>query len=120
MTKTPSWLERAAQRSSERSWTLGSVFDEFGRTEAMTRDQVAAFLGCEVETLHWIALCRKPDDGEFADDVQRIAERFEVDASKLAQLIRRTEALTALSKAKAPEEDSLLLAARDRDEEKKR
>lgn len=120
MTKTPSWLVRAAQRTSERPWTLGSVLDEFGRTEEMTREQVAEFLGCGVETLQWLALCRKPDAEEFADDVRRVAERFNVDASKLAQLIRRTESVTALSRAKVTEEDALLLAARDRDEEKKR
>jgi hypothetical protein len=119
MTTTPSWLERAAERSSERPWTLGAVLDEFGRTEGMAREEVAAFLGCGVETLQWLALCRKPDADAFAEDVWRIAERFAVDASKLAQLIRKTEAISALRQTKAPEEDALLLAARDRDEEKK-
>ena len=120
MTKTPKWLERAAKRTSERDWTLGSVLDEFGRAERMTHEQVAAFLGCRVETLQWLALCRKPDADAFTENVRRIAERFKVDASKLAQLIRRVEALATLGRAKIPEEEALLLAARDRDEEKKR
>lgn len=87
----PSWPERAAERSSERSWTLGAVLDELGRTEGMTRDEVAAFLGCGVETLRWLALGRKPDADAFAEDVWRIAERFAVNASKLARLIRAAE-----------------------------
>jgi hypothetical protein len=118
MTKTHRWLQRAAQRTSERPWSLGSVLDEFGRTEDMAREQVAEFLGCGVETLQWLAICRKPDADEFVDDVRLIAKRFNLDASKLAQLIRRTESVAALSRAKVTE-DGLLLAARDRDEEKK-
>ncbi|HVZ36276.1 MAG TPA: hypothetical protein VG963_27800 [Polyangiaceae bacterium] len=117
MRKTPSWLERAAQRSSAHPWALGSVLDEFGRIEGMTRQQVAAFLGCDVGALQWLASCRKPDADEFANDIRRIAERFEVDAYKLAELVRRTEAVTVLSRANS-EEEALLLAARDRDEEK--
>jgi hypothetical protein len=120
MMKTPSWLRRAAKSVSERSWSLGFVLDEFGRTESMTPEQVAAFIGCEVETLQWLSLCRRPDPDDFAVDVRHIAERFEVDASKLAGLIRRTEAIAVLAGAKTPNDHALLLAARDRDEEEKR
>jgi hypothetical protein len=120
MIKTPKWLERASERSSERGWTLGSVIDEFQRIEGMSRDQVAAFLGCNADTLAWLSLCRKPAPEQFAEEVSRVAERFQVDTAKLAQLVRRTEAIAVLRKVKAPDEETLLLAARDRDEERKK
>jgi len=115
----PRWLEHAARRSSEREWTLGAALDEYRSSEGLTREQLSSFLGCSLEALAWLSLCRKPVPGQFAEDVSRIAERFQVDASKLAQVTRRMDAIAALRRAiNTQEEDPLLLAARDRDEDR--
>lgn len=117
MTKTPSWLDHAARHSSERPWTLGAVLEEYSRVEGVTRAETASFLGCDVDSLAWLSLCRKPAPDRFLEDVSRIAERFQIDGFKLAQLIRRVDAIVVLRRTTTAEEETLLLAARDRDEE---
>ncbi len=119
MTKTPRWLEHAARRSSERAWTLGAALDEYRRNEGLTREQLSSLLGCSLDVLAWLSLCRGPGPEQFAEDVSKIADRFQIDASKLAQIVRRVDAVAVLRRAiNAQEEDPLLLAARDRDEER--
>jgi hypothetical protein len=116
---TPKWLEHAERRGSERPWALGSVLDEYCRNEGLTREQLASFLGCKRESLAWLSLCRRPAGEQFAGDVTKIAGRFEVNPAKLAQIVRRVDALAALRRPRdLKEDDAMLLAARDRDEEK--
>jgi transcriptional regulator with XRE-family HTH domain len=116
---TPEWLEHAARRGSERPWTLGSVLDEYCRNEGLTREQLASFLGCTRESLAWLSLCRRPAGNHFAEDVTKIAGRFQVNAANLAQLVRRVDALVVLRRPHDMKvDDPMLLAARDRDEER--
>jgi len=116
MTKKPRWLEHAARRSSERAWTLGSALDEYRRSEGLTREQLSLLLDCSLDSLAWLSLCRRPAPEQFAEDVSMIAERFQIDASRLAQVLRRVDAVAVLRRAvNMQEEDPLLLAARDRD-----
>ena len=121
MTNKPKWLKRAAHRSSEHSWTLGAALDEYCRTEGLTREQLSLLLGCNTELLAWLSLCRKPRFDHFADDIARIAERFQIDATKLAQMMRRVDAISALRRTiDTDEAGPLLLAARDRDKKRKK
>jgi len=115
---TPRWLQRAQSRSAEHSWALGSVLDEYCRIEVLTVDQLAAFLGCSLDSLAWLALCRKPSREHFAEDISKVAERFHVEARKLASIMRRVEVVTVLRRTVDVEDaNSLLLAARDRGQE---
>jgi hypothetical protein len=120
MTTAPDWLGFAAQRSAERSFTLGSLLREFSQVERLSPKQLASLLSCEVETLDWLSLCYRPLPERFGEDVSRIAERFQIDPTQLAQLIRRAEAVAAVRSTARPREETLLLAARDRDEEQKK
>ena len=120
MTTAPDWLGLAAQRSAERSFTLGLLLREFSQVERLSREQLASLLSCEVETLDWLSLCYRPLPERFGEDVSRIAERFQIDPTQLAQLIRRAEAVAAVRRTARPQEEMLLLAARDRDEEQKK
>ncbi len=118
--KTPNWLERAARQSTKHLWTLGSVLDDYRNIERATPDQLAAFLGCSVDTLDWLSLCRKPTPERFADDIARIAQRFNLNPSTLAQVVRRVDVVHAFRRpAKSREGESLLIAARDRKNEEK-
>jgi len=77
-------------------------------------------LGCGAEILNWLSLCRNPSSEHFAEDLQTIVARFSVDAVKLSEIIRRVAAVAALRIGQTPVADSgesLLLAARDRDDE---
>ncbi|WP_338865485.1 hypothetical protein [Myxococcus stipitatus] len=115
----PDWLETAARRSSLEPWTLGHAFESYRELEDRTPSQLAEDLGCTEEQVHWLALCRRPEDGEgFAEQVEQIAKRFEVDLLRLTRVLRRVEVMDALRLAGADGEeageDSVLLAARDR------
>lgn len=115
----PRWLERASRRSSEHPSTLGAVLDEYCRTEGVDREQLAAILGCSLNSLDWLSLCGRPDPERFAEDVTRIAERFQIEPPRLARVVRRVDVVAILRRAThAEHEVPMLLAARDRDEEK--
>lgn len=115
----PSWLETAARRSGQHVWTLGHVFEQYRKHEGLSPEALATQLGCSLEVLHWLSLCRRPDEGElFATHVQEVAKRFSVDPHRLAAVVRHAEVLEALSArtegAEATSGNYLLLAARDR------
>jgi len=115
---TPDWLKTAAQRSERETWMLGHVFARYRQVEGRTDEELAAELGCSLEVLEWLSLCRRPQGERFAEHVLAIAKRFAVDPRRLGAVIRHVEVMNAL----APQRDggvvankgSLLLAARDR------
>ncbi|MGA9306242.1 MAG: hypothetical protein WBW31_12645 [Candidatus Sulfotelmatobacter sp.] len=93
---------------------------EYCRIERTNREQLASELGCSADVLEWLSLCRRPSSERFASDISRIAERFQVKASKLGEVVRRVDAVAAIrGGSHLPlDGESFLLAARDRDEEK--
>jgi len=115
-------LQRAAERACAQPFFLGSALTAFAAAEGLDNAGLANRLACTVFLLPRLALCRRPAGQTFASDVQRIAERFEVDPLKLAELLRTVEALDALERAWAGESTTSvpgggwLAAARDRDE----
>jgi hypothetical protein len=117
MRKETSWLGHAAERARNEPWTLGWILSRYRAAEGIFDDDVAVELGCDTETLRWIHLCRAPSQARFADDVARIADRFSVEPTRLAALIRRADALAALaSPGHEASGADLLLAARDRED----
>jgi hypothetical protein len=120
MTSAPDWLGFAARRSAERSFTLGSLLREFSQVEKLSREQLASLLSCDVDTLDWLSLCYSPLPERFGEDVSRIAERFQIDPTQLAQIIRRAQVIAAVRCSVRTQDNTLLLAARDRDEEPKK
>jgi len=118
MTRNPKWLKLAARRSSARSWCLGMLLDEYASIEHLSREEVAAKLGCDVHTLEWLALCKRPSVDRFADDISRITTRFTIEPSKLIHIIRSVDVLKDMrERTNAAEHKRFLLAARDHDEE---
>lgn len=98
---------------------MGSVLDEYCASEGITREQIAVLLGCSSESLSWLSLCRRPAPEQFVEDITKIADRFRIEPAKLAQIVRRVEAIAVLRRPRDVEKDDpVLLAARDRDEEK--
>jgi hypothetical protein len=119
MTPHTDWLDLAARRSAEYRWTLGLVFEEYCSIEGITRTDLAALVGCSLDSLAWMSLCRRPAADRFVDDVSKISDRFNVDASTLAHIVRRVDVVAALQQPTVSQEDEerMLLAARDRDSE---
>ena len=114
----PEWLKTAARHSEDKDWMLGHVFARYRELEGRSPEQLAAELGCSLEVLHWLSLCRRPTGEEFTEQVLAITKRFAVDPLRLASVLRRVEVLDAFAArpegGEAAYEDSLLLAARDR------
>lgn len=114
----PSWLEAVARRSEDETWTLGQVFGRYRKLEELSAEELAAELGCTLEVLHWLSLCRRPEGPRINEHVREIVERFPVDAQRLLAVLRRVEVLEALSirpeDGTAANEGSMVLAARDR------
>lgn len=117
MRKEPSWLGHAAERARNEPWTLGRLLSRCCELEGTSDNDIATELGCTPDTLRWVYLCRAPSEEHFAEDVGRVAQRFGLEASRLAALVRRADAVAALA---APHHDTgdaeLLLAARDRED----
>jgi transcriptional regulator with XRE-family HTH domain len=115
----PSWLSTAARRSSERKWTLGHVLEKYRQFENKSSEELAMELGCSLETLEWLELCSRPNEDTFAEDLNAIAERFNVDPNGLASVIRHAESLGVFAArqedGQAVRETRLMLAAWDRD-----
>lgn len=116
MTSKESWLKFAARRAQRETWTLGRNLSRLAELEGTSSSALAAELKCDPATMQWLFLCRSPASDRFAADVERIASRFSLDVHRLAGLIRRADAVTALAAAAHDTSEGILLAARDRED----
>lgn len=71
------------------------------------------------ETIEELALCRRPRDEHWIEDVTEIAKALTLNADHLASFLRAAEAVERFSIAHPAEtsQQGRLLAARDRDED---
>jgi len=109
------YLVRAAARAEGDPFFIGFALAAYRDLAGFDDRQLGTWLGCPLQNLPRLALCRRPD-GEsamFGDEVQRIARYVEVEAGRLAQLLRAVENVEAMQGA-AP---GALMAARDRKRE---
>ncbi|MBN8227497.1 hypothetical protein JYK02_08250 [Corallococcus macrosporus] len=115
----PDWLEAAAERGAREPDMLGSVFAWYRDLEELSVQAFAEKLGCTVETLHWVSLCRRPEGESFSEHVNQIAEHFGIDGFELSRVLRDMEATAALIATEnsplEPEARAVLRAARDRE-----
>ncbi|PTL82214.1 hypothetical protein [Vitiosangium sp. GDMCC 1.1324] len=115
----PEWLKTAVRRSAHEAWMLGHVFEKYREREGRSAEELAAELGCSLEVLQWLSLCRRPEGEKFTEHVFTIAKRFALEPLRLVAVLRRVEVMDAFAErsegGEGPaDEDSLLLAARDR------
>jgi hypothetical protein len=111
-----SYLAHLAGRVSDAPDFLASALAEYAHSERLDDASLAARLGCPVETLTHLRLCRMPqaEPPHFWQEIEKIAKRFSVNADALAEITRRGQSLFHLRKAAGQQEASgFLLAARD-------
>ena len=109
-------VRRAAERAAEQPFFLASSLLPYARAEQLDHAALAAHLGCAADHLPALLLCRRPT-GEglvFRKDVEVIAQRFSLEAARLAQVIRAADAVVALQRIGTNPSEHLLAAARDR------
>lgn len=93
----PDWLERVARRSRSEPWTLGHAFERYRVLEGRTQEELAKELGCTLEVVHWLSVCRRPEGADFTEQATAIASRFSVELLPLVRVLRRVEVMDALS-----------------------
>lgn len=109
-----------AQRVSNDPFFLACPLAEYARSERLDDAALAVRLGCRVEDLSRLRLCRAPRAGEveFRSDVTAIAAAFGIDTATFAHAVRHGEGLVRLREsARLARELGHLLAARDGDPE---
>jgi len=85
---TPKWLATAAARSSQEAWTLGYALAQYRTKHELAEEALAEQLGCTVETLRYLCLCRRPEGPALAQQLRAIVERFPASAEKLEAILR--------------------------------
>lgn len=113
-------LEHLARRVADDSFFLAAPLDRYARAERLDDAALATRLGCPVETLTHVRLCRNPfpEAPKFWQDIEQIAVRFGLDSESLAEIVRYGQSLLRLeaTTAQLPNSCGSLMAARDSDE----
>jgi hypothetical protein len=115
------YLTHLARRVADAPDFLAYALAEYARSERLEDAGLAERLGCSVEALTHLRLCRMPRTPAplFWQDVEQIAQRFAVTAEVLAEVARRGQSLFHLRAAASGQKDerSILMAARDASQE---
>jgi hypothetical protein len=107
-------LENLALRLENDPFFLSCPLRLFAKSAGLGAPQLAERLGCSLETLVLVRLCRSPreEPGQFQKDIARIAATYHVDAGLLTDAVRRGQAIWHLHHNQAGGAGTLL-AARD-------
>lgn len=112
-------LNHLANRVAADPLFLANALAEYARSEGLDDNGLAAALGCRLEDLTPLRLCRtpRPETADFRSDVAAIATRFGIDPATLAEVTRRGQGLAKLRTAtrSTAADPGFLLAARDDD-----
>ena len=109
-------LAALARRVESDPFFMATVFAEYTRSEGLDDAGLIAVLGCRMEDLPMLRLCRTPrtDAQGFREDIADIATRFGLVPARLIAVVRQGQALGHLRQAaQASTEPGFLLAARD-------
>jgi hypothetical protein len=118
----PRLLRRAVDTYSQHPELLGYWLDLFRHGEGLDPVQLARYLRCSAQTLDHLAICGKPREEHYFDDVQSLARRFGADPDQLADLLQHARRYAAIrGAAPAPAESAAIFgtvfaAASDREE----
>jgi hypothetical protein len=114
-------LERLARRVADDVFFLAPALRCYARGEGLDDAGLAARLGCDLPALTMLRLCRmpQPQGPGFVTDIRTIAERFTLDPTTLAQVVRRGQNLLRMQPpaGAAGAKAGVLLAARDTEPE---
>jgi hypothetical protein len=107
-------LSNLALRLENDPFFLACPLRLFANSAELTEEQLAERLGCRLETLVLIRLCRAPrvEAGQFRKDITRIATKFQINSSVLTDAVRRGQAIWHLRQHQI-DGPGTLLAARD-------
>ena len=106
-------LKRISERAAWEPFFLAGALMSYKDENGLDDAALAAYLGCAVDDLPRLSLCRRPSEGAFMKDISHLATRFRLNGGRLAALIRHVEVLEDLRATGVPAS----MAARDREDE---
>ena len=108
-------IDQFARRAASDPFFLGAALADYAASEQLDDAGLASALECREELLTPLRLCRRPrpEPALFRADIKAIVERFAVNADRLSEAVRRSDALRRIQ-GTAPG-DGMLMAARDRE-----
>src|SRR5215217_3600768 len=95
-------LAWAAARAADWPHLFSGLIDRYLDMNDLTEEELCARLRCDLDTLNHLRLCGRPDPdpAAFALDVQRVAEKLNLDPGMLASMVREVDAASAFKKAR--------------------
>lgn len=111
-------IERFSRRAAADPLFLGFRLAAFAAREGLDDPALAAHLGCDLDTLTLVRMCRAPrleSSPAFREDVECVAAKFGLNVAALAAAAKVLPVAPARA-AGAAESAGAVLAARDRDE----
>lgn len=104
-------LDELARRAEDDPFFLACPLHWFARSESLTDEELADFLGCTPEALVKVRLCGTPalEQPTFGRDVATIAGKFGLNPDSLKKAVRRGSVVLQMQSAQ-----NASLAARDR------
>ena len=103
----PDMRLKISRLASKDPFYMGWHFARYLELKGVNAVDLGKELGCLPETINSMALCRSPrQPPHFRDDIERVADRFQVRADKLMNVVRFSQVAS---------KEPALLAARDRE-----
>src|SRR5262249_60538398 len=90
-------LAYAANRAKAHPHYLGWVLAQYSKLENIAEPDLAKILGTTSHDLARLSLCLRPRANCFAEDVEHISATFNLDAGRLAQVVRFVESMEAMA-----------------------
>src|SRR5437879_12990239 len=87
----------AANRAKSHPHYLGWVLARYSTLENITEPDLAHILGTTSHDLARLSLCLRPRADCFAEDVERITATFNLNAGRLAQVVRFVASVEAMA-----------------------
>jgi hypothetical protein len=116
-------LAYAANRARAHPHYLGWVLARYSTLENIAQPDLAKILGTTSHDLARLSLCLRPRADCLAEDVEHISATFNLDAGRLAQIVRLVESIDAMAipdTNTVSAESGLLIAARARKQSRQR
>jgi len=113
-------LDQAARHAASHEHLFAAILARYSALNGLDEEGLRAHLHCDAATLTRLRLCGRPEPEApaFALDIQRIAEKLDLDAHTLAQLVREVDAADAFTtNRQISTHGDALQAARDREDE---
>lgn len=110
-------LAYAANRAKAQPHYLGWVLARYSTLENITESELAEILGTTSHDLARLSLCLRPRPNCFGEDVEHISATFNLNAGRLAQVVRFVESVEAMAgpnTSTVTTASGLLMAARAR------